>query len=135
MPGDRWWCIERRSRPFSAGNNSVKKFAKNGTLLGQIGRGGRSANVASVRADGTGSEAFSGPRGVAIDSSGNVYVADTGNDRVQVFAPLSSMPGLIRVPGGAGMPSDVTVDGKYDDVNGNGRKDFADVVLYFNQMS
>ena len=26
-------------------------------------------------------------------------------------------------------------DGKYDDVNGNNRLDFADVVLYFNQMS
>ena len=28
-----------------------------------------------------------------------------------------------------------TATGWYDDVNGNGRKDFADVVLYFNQMT
>ena len=39
------------------------------------------------------------------------------------------------VPGGAGLPTDTDDDGKYDDVNGNGRKDFADVVLYFNQMA
>jgi DNA-binding beta-propeller fold protein YncE len=29
---------------------------------------------------------FNGPRGVAVDSSGNVYVTDTGNDRVQKFS-------------------------------------------------
>ncbi|GAB4515950.1 MAG: TIGR03663 family protein [Anaerolineae bacterium] len=28
-----------------------------------------------------------GPRGIAIDSQGNVYVADTGNKRVQKFSP------------------------------------------------
>ena len=39
------------------------------------------------------------------------------------------------VPGGAGVPRDPNNDGPYEDVNGNGRKDFADVVLYFNQMS
>jgi hypothetical protein len=52
-----------------------------------------------------------------------------------VFTPLSSLPGAIRVPGGTGTPTDVDVDGKYEDVNGNGRDDFADVVLSFNSMS
>ena len=33
------------------------------------------------------------------------------------------------------MPTSTAGDGKYNDVNGNGRKDFADVVLYFNQMA
>jgi PKD repeat protein len=32
------------------------------------------------------------------------------------------------------LPSDLDLDGRYDDVNGNGRADFADIVLYFNQM-
>ncbi len=32
-------------------------------------------------------------------------------------------------------PPTRTHDGKYEDVNGNTRKDFADVVLYFNKMS
>ncbi len=41
---------------------------------------------------------------------------------------------VIQVPTGAGLPTDTNADGKYDDINGNGRKDFADVVLYFNQM-
>jgi tripartite motif-containing protein 71 len=34
---------------------------------------------------GTGDGQFSGPEGIAVDSVGNVYVADTGNNRVQKF--------------------------------------------------
>ncbi len=37
-------------------------------------------------------------------------------------------------PGGD-TPLDADGDGLYDDTNGNGRKDFADVVLFFNQMT
>ena len=45
-------------------------------------------------------------------------------------------PGWIAtVPGAIGLPTCIALAGKYDDVNGNSRKDFADVVLYFNQMS
>ncbi len=42
---------------------------------------------------------------------------------------------VLAVPPGNALPTDTDGDGMYDDVNGNGRKDFADVVLYFNQMS
>ena len=42
---------------------------------------------------------------------------------------------VLAVPPGTALPMDTDADGKYDDVNGNGRADFADVVLYFNQMS
>ena len=42
---------------------------------------------------------------------------------------------VLAVPPGTMLPTDTNGDGIYDDVNGNGRKDFADVVLYFNQMS
>ena len=52
------------------------------------------------------------------------FVLDPGQ-----ITPLQS------VPGAPNAPTDLHVDGSYDDVNGNGRADFADVVLYFNQMS
>jgi PKD repeat protein len=42
---------------------------------------------------------------------------------------------VVQVPGGAGVPTSPLGNGLYTDVNGNGRTDFADVVLYFNQMT
>ena len=48
------------------------------------------------------------------------------------FEALSS---VLRLPGAASDPRDLDGDGRYEDVNGNGRRDFADVVLFFNQMA
>ena len=49
--------------------------------------------------------------------------------------PSGARPIVLAVPPGTALPTDTDGDGRYDDVNGNGRKDFADVVLFFNQMS
>ncbi len=38
------------------------------------------------------------------------------------------------LPGAFGPPTDPNRDGRYEDVNGNGRADFADVVLFFDQI-
>lgn len=55
--------------------------------------------------------------------------------RSNVNATLEEeIPTMTTVPGGTGTPTDINNDGKREDVNGNGRNDFADVVLYFNQM-
>ena len=43
--------------------------------------------------------------------------------------------GVLRVPTAQSDPRDLDGDGRYEDVNGNGRMDFADVVLCFNQMN
>ena len=43
-------------------------------------------------------------------------------------------PSLVPVPPSTLMPTDTNADGLYDDVNGNGRRDFNDIVLYFTQM-
>ncbi|GEM_PF-1433313 len=50
-------------------------------------------------------------------------------DPPAIPAPPAPFPGMDSPP------LDLDADGLYDDVNGNGRPDFADVVLYFNQMS
>jgi PKD repeat protein len=42
---------------------------------------------------------------------------------------------LPSLPGYTKPPTDPDGDGIYEDLNGNGRLDFADVVLYFNQMT
>ncbi len=50
------------------------------------------------------------------------------------YLPLA-MPAVAAVPGGTGRPTSTAGNGLYDDVNGNGRADFEDVVLCFNQMA
>jgi len=54
-------------------NNRVAKFDREGRFLKQWGSTGT--------ADGQ----FQGLKGLAIDAQGNVYVADSGNKRIQVF--------------------------------------------------
>jgi PKD repeat protein len=48
--------------------------------------------------------------------------------------PLRPVIPVKIFPGQVSLPLDLNGDGKYNDVNGNNKKDFADVVLYFNQM-
>jgi sugar lactone lactonase YvrE len=62
---------------------------------------------------GSAPSSFSGPEGIAVDTNGNVYIADTGNDYVEVFnSSLSTTP--VTEFGGSGSfnnPSAVAVDG------------------------
>ncbi len=57
------------------------------------------------------------------------------DDTIRALDRITVGAGVAAVPGGAGVPTDTNADGTYEDVNGNGRKDFADVVLFFNQMT
>jgi len=59
-------------------NMSVAKLDKNGAWVTRIGKG----NMAE-RGDGPGE--FNNPHGIAADAQGNIYVADRGNARIQVF--------------------------------------------------
>lgn len=63
-----------------------------------------------------GSGVFNGPQGVTVDSSGNVYVADVYNDRIDRFIP-SDFVNTLRSYGSTGSgsgrfhsPTDVAVD-------------------------
>jgi DNA-binding beta-propeller fold protein YncE len=59
------------------GNSRVQVFDKNGRFLTMWGRAGSGAGE------------FLNPHGVVVDhASGYVYVADTGNHRIQVFRPV-----------------------------------------------
>ncbi|MFZ9681825.1 MAG: matrixin family metalloprotease [Cephaloticoccus sp.] len=100
-------------------NNLIRKVTSGGvvtTLAGVVGVSGWQ--------DGTGSGAlFNQPQGLASDSAGNLYVADTGNSAVRKITPaglVTTLAGLSTIGGlkdgtgtGAGLnqPRAVAVDG------------------------
>jgi sugar lactone lactonase YvrE len=100
------------------GNNTVRKVTPAGAVTTMAG-----SVLHTGSADGTGPVAsFNGPAGVGVDSSGNVYVADSGNDTVRKIDPTGF---VTTVAGDAGVaeatdglaanarfntPGDVSVD-------------------------
>lgn len=99
-----------------SGYDTVRKITPGGVVTTLAGNPGVAGN-----ADGTGSGAlFDSPSGVALDGSGNVYVADSGNNAVRRITQEGVVTTLARSPGGAGAAaqfhgaSSVAVDGDGD---------------------
>src|SRR2546421_3413922 len=63
---------------------------------------------------GTGKGEFDSPSGIAVDSNGNVLVADTGNGRIEKFSPTSTFISTIGMKGAGngqlGAPNGIAVD-------------------------
>jgi len=109
----------------------VVKLNSAGTLQWQKLLGGSSYELGlSIQQTSDGGYILTGD--TFSSSSGDVG-ANHGHVDVWVVK-LRDMP-VISLPGCMKSPTDPDHDGIYEDLNGNGRLDFADVVLYFNQMT
>ena len=84
---DNFWVLE-------VGNNRLQKFDQHGTYLSQFGshcvvtNAGPASSGCNASASGalaTGDGQFYSPNDFAIDPSGNIWVADTNNNRIQKF--------------------------------------------------
>jgi hypothetical protein len=92
-------AVDSKDRVYivdGASNPRVQIFDTNGKFLGKIGTPCKMATgEGCTDSDGPGplekgDGQFSKPEHVSIDSDGNVFVVDRGNQRVQVFAPITN---------------------------------------------
>jgi uncharacterized protein (TIGR03437 family) len=85
-----------------SGHNRIRKIGTDGTINTFAGPGSTSGILGD---NGPAlSATLASPADVAVDSSGNVYIADTGNSRVRRVAP----DGTITTVAGSGKSSDPT---------------------------
>ncbi len=83
-------------------NHAIRKIAPEGTLSTLAGMPGESGSR-----DGEGSAArFHGPRGVAVDAKGNVYVADNLNHTIRKITPEGRVSTFAGAAGEAGAADD-----------------------------
>jgi len=77
-----------------SGNQRIRKVTPGGVVITLAGWGTLGF------ADGTGAAAqFNNPNGVAVDSTGNVYIGDTGNQRIRKVTP----GGVVSTLAGSGV--------------------------------
>ncbi|MBS1525241.1 MAG: hypothetical protein JST19_06320 [Bacteroidetes bacterium] len=98
------------------GNNAIRKVTPAGQVTTLAGNGSVGA------ANGSGNSAsFNSPFGIAVDATGNVYVADAGNNMIRKITPsgaVSTLAGRTAVGAGDGVgtaatfntPSGIAVD-------------------------
>jgi sugar lactone lactonase YvrE len=81
-----------------SGNNTIREITPAGVVSTLAGTAGVTGSN-----DGTGAAAqFNHPDAVALDATGDVYVADTDNDTIRMITPAAVVTTLAGTPGVAG---------------------------------
>jgi len=97
-----------------AGNNTIRAISSSGTVSTLAGSPGLGGHV-----DGTGSAArFSVPVGLALDSSGNIYVADNVNSTIRTVTPAGVVNTLAGTPGQRGFVNGPANTARFSQPNG-----------------
>jgi kumamolisin len=97
-----------------SGNNVIKKITSGGSVSILAGASGTAGYV-----NGSGAAAeFNNPASVAVDSQGNVYVADYGNDVIRKITSAGEVTLFAGQPGMAGYVDGVTGNSAFNAPNG-----------------
>jgi sugar lactone lactonase YvrE len=93
-------------------NNGNLYIAESGVLTGNLAANGRIRQVtptgfiSTVAGVGTGGVTLFGPGDIALDSSGNLYIADTNNDRILMMPPGGTAAIVAGTTGVSGFSGD-----------------------------
>ena len=87
-----------------AGNNRIRKVDSTGTITTIAGTGGIGFDGRGFGGDGGSatSALLASPGGVALDSAGNLYIADTGNHRIRKLTPGVTLEPVVSAVVNAG---------------------------------
>jgi sugar lactone lactonase YvrE len=92
------------------GNSTIRKVTPSGVVTTLAGTAGMTGS-----ADGQGSAAlFSSPTGIALDSSGNVYVTDTGNGTIRKITASGDSSTIAGTPGTMGSSNGTGADALFN---------------------
>jgi streptogramin lyase len=88
-------CVDRAGIVYVAdtGNHKIKKIEPNGRTTTLAGGPASAGASGFVNANGN-TARFSSPTDVCVDRNGNVYVADTGNNRIRKITPMGDVTTL-----------------------------------------
>lgn len=97
-----------------SGNHMIRKISSSGVVQTLAGTAG-----ASGTADGTGAAArFSGPSGIAVDTSGNVYVSDSDNNTIRKITAAGAVTTIGGTAGSVGNRDGAGAAARFDHPNG-----------------
>jgi uncharacterized protein (TIGR03663 family) len=86
----------------------IQEFTLSGAFVRQFGAGNQGKVVTA--------SSFYGPRQMAVAPNGNLYIADTGNKRIQVYSPTGTH--LFNIGTGAQVAAQLTAPGSFDEPSG-----------------
>ena len=95
MPEGIWGADSNGNLYVTVSNNTIRKITSGGVVTTLAG-----SNLVTGSADGTGASAqFSGPAGIAVDASGDLFVADTANNTIRErYAAANASPTITVQP-------------------------------------
>jgi hypothetical protein len=107
-------AVDGAGNVYVADNGTIRKVTTGGVVTTLAGLAGESGS-----ADGTGSVArFAAPRGVAVDSASNVYVADTENYTIRKVTPSGVVTTLAGLAGSRGSADGTGSAARFDRPSG-----------------